>query len=327
MTPLFENPRRIKNQLGVTLVEVAISVTVLGIIMAGALELYDRGHRQQQIEITYNNIDAITDALSVYVGTAGRLPCPADPAAPSETFGWERGITPADLKSGNHYPAGHCDQTTRNGIVPFMTLGIPRQTALDGWGRYYTYAVSPVFARPNDQSASIADSGKVHGRCRHAGWVSPSDRYSRNAIKARFCCADQLPPTFDVDTDLIVLHTTGGALSPVRTPGIMGNYDDLSKTTTAADVPFLDATQIEAPAVVLVSHGADGRGAWIGNGTDHRFNTPESGPELTNASNDRVFVDGPLSRVPGTTYFDDIVRWMSQDGIMAAHGGLSCSYP
>jgi type II secretory pathway pseudopilin PulG len=318
-------------QQGITLAEVAISVAIIGILMGGALELYQRAHTQRQYETTYDNMDTIIQALSVYVETAGRLPCPADPAAPVATLGWERGIKPADLQAGKS-PTGSCDAKTREGIVPFMTIGLPVQTARDGWGNFYSYAVSPVFTRQNDQSSSAADTGRVHGRCRHPGWVNAFDRYNRNAIKARFCCADQAPPTFDVDSDLIILHTNGGAaLSPVRTPGTMNNYDDLTKTTTysrgGSNVPFMDTTPIEAPALVLVSHGPDGKGAWLGNGTNNRLTLPDSGPELQNADGDQIFVDGPWNLKPGPGYFDDIVRWMTQDGIMAAHGALSCSYP
>ena len=67
--------------------------------------------------------------------------------------------------------------------------------------------------------------------------------------------------------------------------------------------------------------------AWLGNGTNNRSTLPESGPELQNADGDQIFVDGPRNLKPGPAYFDDIVRWMTQDGIMAAHGALSCSYP
>jgi len=320
-----------KNQQGITLVEVAISVAIVGILMGGALEIYQRARTQRQYETTYDNMDTIIQALSVYVETAGRLPCPADPAASDVTVGWERGVKPADLHAGKS-PTGSCDAKTREGIVPFMTIGLAPWSTRDGWGNFYTYAVSPVFTRQNDQSSATADTGKVHGRCRHAGWVNTSDRYSRNAIKARFCCADQAAPIFDVDSDLIILHTNGGAaLSPVRTPGSMNNYDDLTKTTTysrgGASVPFMDTTPIEAPALVLVSHGRSGRGAWLGNGTNNRFNMPDSGPELQNADGNQIFVDGPWDLRPGPTYFDNIVRWMTQDGIMAAHGALSCSYP
>jgi type II secretory pathway pseudopilin PulG len=319
------------NQSGITLVEIAISVAIIGILMGGALELQQRARAQRQFESTYDNMDSIIQALSIYVETAGRLPCPGDPAVSDASFGWERGVKPADLQAG-HFPTGSCDAKTRDGIVPFMTIGLPVQTARDGWGNFYTYAVSPVFTRHNDQTSAAADTGKVHGRCRHPGWVNAFDRYNRNAIKARFCCADQATPTFDVDSDLIILHTNGGAaLSPVRTPGTMNNYDDLTKTTTFlrsdAHVPFMDKTPIEAPALVLVSHGPNGKGAWLGNGTNNRATLPESGPELQNADGDQIFVDGPWNLKPGPAYFDDIVRWMTQDGIMAAHGALSCSYP
>ena len=321
------------SQQGITLVEVALSVAITGILMSGALMVHERAQAQRQFEATYDNMDAIVQALSVYAETAGRLPCPADPAASDEMTGWERGVPQSVVKTGaGPVPAGACDQKTREGIVPFMTLGLPRQTAMDGWGHFYTYAVSPVFTRKNDQSASAADAGRVHGRCRHAGWVNPSDRFNRNAIKARFCCADQTLPAFDVDSDLIILHTAGGAaLSPVRTPGIKGNYDVLTKATTAliggTDVPVIDVTPVEAPAFVLVSHGPDHKGAWLANGTDHRFDPPQAAPELQNADGDQVFADGPWSLKPGPEHFDDIVRWMTQNGIIAAHGALSCSYP
>lgn len=296
-----------KSQAGMTLAELAIALMVLGLIMGGALELYNRAHGQREIDLTYENIDTITDALSVYVASAGRLPCPADPAADEKTLGHER---------------TSCDASTREGLLPFATLNIPRKTAMDGWGRYFTYAVSPVFARNNNQSLNLADTGKVHGRCRHPGWVSPNERYNRNAIKARFCCADQLPPTFDVESDLIILHTDGQRLSPVRAPGIRSDYDDLTKATET-----IDASSIEAPAFVLVSNGKDGRGAWLGNGTNNRYHAPDSGPEFKNADADQIFIDGPWNLIPGPNYFDDIVRWTTQDGIMAAHGALSCQYP
>lgn len=321
-----------RGQQGITLLEVAIALAVAGILMGGGLDLYQRVHKQQQIETTYDNMDQIVQALSVYVETSGRLPCPADPAATGIIYGWERGVKPADLQvDAGHFPAGYCDATTREGLVPFMTLGLPARTALDGWGHYFTYAVSPVFAHRNDQTGDTADKGRVHGRCRHPGWVNPANHYNRNAVKARFCCADQLAPTFDTDTDLIIKHTAGGVLSPVRTPGTAADYDSLDKTMTISTgkstVPSIDTTSIEAPAFVLVSHGPDGKGAWVGNGSDKRMYPPESGPELQNADNDRIFVDGPWNLVPGPNYFDDIVRWMTQDGIMAAHGALSCQYP
>src|SRR5579864_6715963 len=98
-------------QSGLTLVEVAISVAIAGILMAGAMELYQRVHAQRQLESTYDNMDAIIQALSIYVETAGRLPCPADPAVSDASFGWERGVKAAELQF-NHPPTGSCDAKT-----------------------------------------------------------------------------------------------------------------------------------------------------------------------------------------------------------------------
>ena len=71
-------------QSGITLVEVAVSIAIVGILMAGALEMEQRARTQRQFESTYDNMDTIIQALSIYVETAGRLPCAADPAPLSQ---------------------------------------------------------------------------------------------------------------------------------------------------------------------------------------------------------------------------------------------------
>ena len=74
------------SQSGITLVEIAISVAIIGILMGGALELQQRARAQRQFESTYDNMDAVIQALSIYVETTGRLPCPADPAVTDASF-------------------------------------------------------------------------------------------------------------------------------------------------------------------------------------------------------------------------------------------------
>lgn len=317
---------------GFTLVEVALSTAILGIILAFSISLYSRATEQAKVQTTYDRMDAIVQALSVYVETADRIPCPADPAVNTSMFGWERGVTAASVQVGaGRFPTGACDATNRAGIVPFLTLGLSDQTARDGWGNYFTYAVSPVFSRSNDQTGTAADTGKIHGRCRHAGWASRFDSFNRNAVKARFCCADQLAPTYDVNTDLVIRATAGGTvISPQRTAGTTANYDLIYVTTTkkaGTDIyPVIDTTPIEAPAFVLVSHGKNGLGAYLGNGTAAKYSAPVTANEIENANGDGVFVDSTPSSAPAS-YYDDIVRWMTQDGIIAAHGALSCQYP
>jgi prepilin-type N-terminal cleavage/methylation domain-containing protein len=66
------------SQQGITLVEVAISVAIIGILMGGALELYQRAHHQRQFEATYDNMDTIVQALSLYMSRR-RAACPVPP--------------------------------------------------------------------------------------------------------------------------------------------------------------------------------------------------------------------------------------------------------
>jgi prepilin-type N-terminal cleavage/methylation domain-containing protein len=348
-------------QRGLTLVEIAISILIIGVGMAAVIEIYNRARLQRQIELTYDRMDRIVQALSVYAETTGRLPCPADPSvamsdppnAPdpnSVLFGWEKGITdPAVLTTltGGGAPIGTCTSfPAAEGILPFLTLGLKPEDARDGWGRYFTYAVSPVFAVKNDQSGGAAtyDTGTVHERCRHPGWVQRNGSYSnKNPIKARFCCAEKAGG--NVGSDLRILFTdlvtTPPNLSPARasnnnttSPPYVAPYGDMHAISVPPATAPLTAppfnTQIEAPAFVLVSHGPDGLGAYLGNGTTGR-NPPANGPELENANANRTFADGPwdTSKTPATNnkYFDDIVRWMTQDGVLAAHGALSCQYP
>ena len=292
------------------------------------------------------------------------FPCPADPSLNDIRFGWEYGVTAADLQVvqlNTHFPIGSCgssgsgtDPVSGNpgssnptvGILPFMTLGLPVQMAQDGWNHYFTYAVSPVFARVNDQATDTTDTGAVHGRCRHAGWNDPNDSssYNRNAVKARFCCADQLSPQYDQSTDLVINYLDGTLLSPTRakstdlspkSPSLGGTgsaaYATISTVTTLpspnAAVPTFDWGPIEAPAFVLVSHGPHGYGSYLANGTSNQTKGTMNAAETQNQNGDQIFVDGPWNLGSGSQYFDNIIRWMTQDGLLAAHGALSCQYP
>ena len=99
--------------------------------------------------------------------------------------------------------------------------------------------VSPVFARRNDQSRldkssngnllNDKDTGLIHGRCRHRGWTDDAElilKQNRNAIKARFCCADQEPahpdyvPALNIvyppGTDILIEYTDGNQISRAR---------------------------------------------------------------------------------------------------------------
>jgi len=88
---------------------------------------------------TQANIDIIEDALVRFLRRNGRLPCPGAPNAPP--LGFER--------------ASCTTNATRDGIVPFRTLGIPETNSRDGFDRPLTYHIAEPYAALPTSANSI----------------------------------------------------------------------------------------------------------------------------------------------------------------------------
>jgi prepilin-type N-terminal cleavage/methylation domain-containing protein len=344
----------IKRQSGMTLIEMSIAILIVGVMLGAAVQLYNQNRDQYAKKITEERMDYIVRALSTYAETNYRIPCPADPSIETARvavtptagrepwrFGYEWGIINAPTSST---PAGigNCwdndaigindpeitpdDPNLRQrGLVPFQTLSIPSEYAKDGWGNYFTYAVSPGFTVQTD----FADTGtnndrthQVHEFCRTQGWIV--NGYPVNAPKARFCCArDTGVATTTVDWDIVLTNRDSGAFSSNYRNSIGTNYGPLNSIIRDTNTParHRPATgNIESTVFVLISHGRNGRCAYLGNDTSNR--RPCNYPEATNNDLDRNYENGVE-----TTNWDDIVVWMNQFSLMAYNGSASCSLP
>ncbi|MBI3776801.1 MAG: prepilin-type N-terminal cleavage/methylation domain-containing protein [Gammaproteobacteria bacterium] len=121
---------------GFTLIEIAIVLVIVGLLLGGLLmPLATQVEVQRRIE-TEKTLEQIKEALIGFAMVNGRLPCPANPSAPTgtPTAGVER-ITAAP-------PAPACGAAGEYGVVPWVTLGV---SELDAWGRRFTYRVTPSF--------------------------------------------------------------------------------------------------------------------------------------------------------------------------------------
>lgn len=80
----------------------------------------------------------IKDALTAYLGVNKRLPCPD---VPNTTNGASDNsqVTGLEDRIGG-VAAGACSGTI--GVVPYATLGLGREVALDGWGNFMSYSVA-----------------------------------------------------------------------------------------------------------------------------------------------------------------------------------------
>ena len=116
---------------GFSLVELSVVVLIIGIIMTMGIGAWTANLENQAFSVTAQRQAAIKEALTGYLRRNSRLPCPDnDFTAPD---GVENRTT-----AGN--PATAC--STAFGLLPYVTLGLSRDAARDGWGNFYSYHVS-----------------------------------------------------------------------------------------------------------------------------------------------------------------------------------------
>ncbi|MBI2234878.1 MAG: hypothetical protein HYU57_07865 [Micavibrio aeruginosavorus] len=323
---------RFRHQRGVALILVAMIVIFLGVFASlglGFLQIKETPDYERDTTVAQQRV---VNQLSSFVQLNDRLPCPADPsvARTSANFGRED-HTP---------PGGACNR--QEGIVPFRALGIQERDALDGWGRFMTYRVSPVFA--DNHVSLIPDSGidvyrdclargiwiteRSHSRTRIGGGAKITNvNINHNPRKAKFCCPNNGNFGFAATGTDIRMHTAGSASLIQARAG----FDD--RTSGVNDFGDIDAFQTPpvgsnatAWAFVLVSHGQNGLGTLLANETTDRV-PGVAGDELENADEDRDFIERARNKVPGAGYYDDLVVSMTQNGLYGHLNNGSCIRP
>lgn len=113
---------------GFALLEVAMALSILGIIAYMGMPLLGKIQHWQQVRVTNTHQEKIIEALAGYVLANKRLPCPA--------------------ASSNGEARATCTNDTKAGFVPYKTLGIDEKTAKDGNHHWITYVVQPNLASP-----------------------------------------------------------------------------------------------------------------------------------------------------------------------------------
>lgn len=130
----MSNFRHIK---GFTLLEVAIVLAVVGLLLAGGVNLLSGSADTTKYKQTQNELREVKEALMTYfIQYGGVLPCPDihnDVNNPS--YGQ------SDYNSGNATSGGVC--TNYEGWLPHATLGIGGDG--DAWGERFKYVVSKAF--------------------------------------------------------------------------------------------------------------------------------------------------------------------------------------
>ena len=121
------NRRRMR---GFTIAEMAVVVVIMAVVMASSLKLLNTQVSNAGVQQTREKQADVRRALIQFLRSNGRLPCP-------------------DTKSGVATPpdgleVAPCSGAAAQGygVVPWQTLGLGRDRAIDAWGSFMAYRVA-----------------------------------------------------------------------------------------------------------------------------------------------------------------------------------------
>jgi prepilin-type N-terminal cleavage/methylation domain-containing protein len=195
MAPM--NPTR--HRLGFTLVEMAVVLVIFGTLLGAGLKLLTVQVERSAIELTKQRQETVKQALISYLGRMGRLPCPDQNAIPDGMDNADRtATTPATCLA-------------QFGAIPYIDLGLDRDTALDGWDNYMVYGVSPDW----QNSYNPVSNSQYQN-------TTPSNVYWPGARPGRITLFDRIPAT-NASTTITANPATGtGAAAVILSYGHNG---------------------------------------------------------------------------------------------------------
>lgn len=140
---------------GFSLIELTIAVLIVSILLTMGLAAFSVQVEATALSATQKRQETIKEALIAYLRTHKRLPCPETSALDGlQPTGTETRTTPND-------PTTRC--VSFWGTLPFETLGLSRDTALDGYGNYFTYYVSTAANMNSEPDWTLTSRSGVPG--------------------------------------------------------------------------------------------------------------------------------------------------------------------
>jgi len=141
-----------KNQRGFSLVELAISMVVIGVLLVPALHGYSLYLQEQKREQTVTSIDSAVNAIGNFRSVYGRYPCPARANAVlgDVDYGMEArtGTTCNEVTNAiwraTSANGALTDTDVFIGALPFRQLNLPHSLIYDGENNQLTYAVTEM---------------------------------------------------------------------------------------------------------------------------------------------------------------------------------------
>lgn len=132
---------------GYTLVELAISTTIIALLSVGALSLVAKKNSTMAQRETEKTLHIIDDAVKSFIRAKHYIPCPALPQlsednknfGKSEAMAIEGNVTNSSMYDNSSQLCSHNGLNHNTGIVPVRTLNLDDALAYDGWGRKISF--------------------------------------------------------------------------------------------------------------------------------------------------------------------------------------------
>ena len=269
MGPLLKSFRR---QRAFTLVEILVVLVIVAILLTMAMVLTRGVSAAQKRSLTTTRLAGIDNAMVQFVMQKRRLPCPADGTIAS-------GLPNAGVEVR---VGGICTLANQaNGVVPWVTLGLPEVDGTDGWDRRLTYRAHPTL---------VGDDTMDMSQCDPAGNAEPT--------AGGGCILGCAAATVAACTN------PAKFLAPTPSPPPSKGFPINNIVGEPQMMPPTWA------AYVLISHGESGGGAYLNSGQLSTSTTTDGLEEAKNYANLALmpyYVDDSLSEVAGPTHFDDMV--------------------
>lgn len=230
-------------QRGFTLLELSIVLTIIAVILGGGLAIWIGALQANQVNATVDRMNRIEQALLGYTVANGRIPCPSDLT-----------LTPTTATTGTYY-------NTTAGADYGLEAGSDAKSAIGtGTGVCSGTNMTP---QANFTSASGAAEGGVPTRA-----LRLPDDYMYDAWGHRFRYA--VDPTYTKTSSPLPVKATCNLTPTPNTSAI-----------TVNDASGITGARTTTAAYVLLSHGANGHGAYTSNGVVASSGST-SADELTN---------------------------------------------
>ena len=153
-----DNLQSHNNDKGFTLLELSISLIIVGMILSGAMAIYNIHKIKEAQEITEQNIEIVRNEVESFRSLRGRYPCPASYTAGRDNVAYgvetncniDLGLNPGECGSGVCIEESVADATirVRRGTIPFRSMNIPESRMYDGYGNRLSYVLTENLAVP-----------------------------------------------------------------------------------------------------------------------------------------------------------------------------------